>query len=580
MPLTGPALFGYAPVGCRGIMNRAERRRQEAARGQAHRPTVDGWLNQGRLHQREGRLVEAEAAYRQALALAPHHAETLHLLGLVTYRLQRLHESLDYLRAAVERDACSPVYRFNFAVVLQKAGRSMDALAAYEKAVALNPRYPEAHGNLGNVLRETGNLTGAVSAYEQALKLNPSQADIHNNLGVAKKELGQPQEAITCYRNALALKPTHAEAYNNLGLALMEVGSLHDAVAAFQQALALLPGYQSARYNLGMAWSWSGDDAKACECLEQVARARHDHGRPVAETAVYRSRLKHDAEQVQYLYQRNKLDERCVSYLHALQDLSKRLEPNGSEGNRLAIDPRELAAIAPSFNRILVCEPPPRLEQGALNAALDAADVERRYHARRPEVTFIDGLLNDPALEALRRFCREATIWKKDYENGYCGAFLGDGFASPLLFQIAGELRLKFPGIFKHHRLTQAWAFKHDSARRGLNIHADAAAVNVNFWITEDEANLNPSSGGLVVYDKEAPSDWNFKEYNSDRNKPKILRWLEEEEAKAVTVPYRANRAVVFNSDLFHETDDVSFKDDYLSRRINITLLYGYRGQS
>ena len=561
-------------------MNRAERRRQEAARGPGHGATVEGWLQQGRLHQREGRLIEAEDAYRQAFSLAPRHAETLHLLGLVTYRLQRLDESLEYLRAAVERDASSPVYWFNFAVVLQKAGRPIEAVAAYEKAVALNPRYAEAYGNLGNVLRETGDLAGAVRAYQQALTLNPSQADTHNNLGVAKKDLGLPQEAIACYRNALALKPTHAEAYNNLGLALMEVGTLHDAVAAFQQALVLLPGYQSARYNLGMAWAWAGDETKACECLEQVARARHDHGKPVTETAVYRSRIKHDAEQVQYLYERNKLDDRYASYLHALQDLSKRLESEGSQENRLAIDARELAAIAPSFNRMLVCEPPPRLQQGALNATLDADEIERRYHARRPEVTFIDRLLNDAALDALRRFCREATIWKKDYENGYCGAFLGDGFASPLLFQIAGDLRLKFPGIFKHHRLTQAWAFKHDSARRGLNIHADAAAVNVNFWITEDEANLNPSTGGLVVYDKEAPSDWNFKEYNSDRNKPKILRWLEEAGAQAVTVPYRANRAVVFNSDLFHETDDVTFKDDYLSRRINITLLYGYRGQA
>lgn len=42
-------------------------------------------------------------------------------------------------------------------------------------------------------------------------------------------------------------------------------------------------------------------------------------------------------------------------------------------------------------------------------------------------------------------------------------------------------------------------------------------------------------------------------------------------------IPYRANRAVVFNSDLFHETDQFTFKDEYESRRINITLLYGHR---
>ena len=60
-------------------------------------------------------------------------------------------------------------------------------------------------------------------------------------------------------------------------------------------------------------------------------------------------------------------------------------------------------------------------------------------------------------------------------------------------------------------------------ARRGLSLHADAAAVNVNFWITPDEANLNPDTGGLVVYDKEAPAEWNFAAYNSEQNKPKIL---------------------------------------------------------
>ena len=84
-----------------------------------------------------------------------------------------------------------------------------------------------------------------------------------------------------------------------------------------------------------------------------------------------------------------------------------------------------------------------------MNPLLDVIAVEAQYHATRPEVTYIDNLLNQPALDALRRFCWEATIWKKDYENGYSGAFLGDGFASPLLFQIADELRRSFLGFFR-----------------------------------------------------------------------------------------------------------------------------------
>jgi tetratricopeptide (TPR) repeat protein len=559
-------------------MNRSERRRQEAQQGTAHHTSpVSTWLAEGKAHQQAGRLADAEHAYRMALEMAPQHPEVLHLLGLVSYRQNRLNEALSYLNAAVNQQPSSFLYWFNLGVISQKANRPEEAITAYRKAIGLNSRYLEAHLNLGNVLRDRGDLTESIKAYRTALTLNPSLADTHNNLGVALKELGRIDEATASYRRALELKPTHVEALNNLGLALMEAGTLRDAIASFQQALTAIPGYQKALYNLGVAWSWAGDDMKAVDCLQQIARAKHDHGKAVAEAVIYRSRLKHDIEQMQYLLDHRRLGDEQRPYLRSLRQLQNKLDDISLSGNRLPVAPDDVASIAPSFNRMLYCMPPARLEQGALNTALDVEAIEARYLAMHPEVTYIDGLLNQEALDALRRFCWEATIWKKDYENGYSGAFLGDGFASPLLFQIADELRRKLPRIFTHHRLTQAWAFKHDSARRGLNIHADAAAVNVNFWITSDEANLNPDTGGLVVYDKEAPKEWNFRDYNSDQNKPKILSWLKEVGAQAVKIPYRANRAVVFNSDLFHETDEISFKDDYLSRRINITLLYGYR---
>ena len=111
-------------------------------------------------------------------------------------------------------------------------------------------------------------------------------------------------------------------------------------------------------------------------------------------------------------------------------------------------------------------------------------------------------------------------------------------------------------------------------------IDPDAAAVNVNFWITPDEANLNPAGGGLVVWDKEAPKEWDFKAYNSDKNRGRIYEWLTQQGAREIKIPYRANRAVLFNSDLFHETDDIAFKEGLTNRRINITLQYGHRHRS
>ena len=84
----------------------------------------------------------------------------------------------------------------------------------------------------------------------------------------------------------------------------------------------------------------------------------------------------------------------------------------------------------------------------------------------------------------------------------------------------------------------------------------------------------------MFLFDQVVLQDWNVQEYNCGKNDPRILAWLEQVDAKTVKISYRTNRPVIFNSNLFHETDEIAFRDDYLSRRINITLLYGYRLQA
>ena len=136
-------------------------------------------------------------------------------------------------------------------------------------------------------------------------------------------------------------------------------------------------------------------------------------------------------------------------------------------------------------------------------------------------------------------------------------------------------MRDTFPAIFAAHPLRYLWGFKYDSSLSGIGIHADFAAVNVNFWITPDDANLNPENGGLVIWDASAPLDWDFELYNNNPEAAYAL--LAREGAKPVTIPYRCNRAVIFDSDLFHATDTIAFKEGYYNRRINVTMLYGRR---
>ena len=564
-------------------MNRMDRRREDKLQRGAGRQTQAALalvLHEGRAHHQAGRLSEAARLYETVLEQQPDHAEAAHLLGLVAYRSGRLDEACELIRRAILADGSQSTYHFNLGVVSQRKGAVVEAEEAYREAITRFPRHVDALVNLGNLLRDQGRLEEAVESYRRALAANPAAVEAHNGLGVALKEQGLVREAIEQYREVLRLKPGHVEAQNNLGLAWMEGGRLDEAVAAFERAVHTEPANPKGHYHLGLAYLWKGRIEAAVASLRRSADIKHDHGRPVAGVTISRARLKHEVEQVGYLISEGLLGLDSRDYLNRLTRVREKVDAASPQSTWMSLQADETAAIAPSLNRIVFPSRAERLIPGALNPHLDVPAIEADYHRRKPEIMYVDNLLTPDALAGMRRFCLEATIWKKEYENGYLGAFIGDGFACPLLFQIAEELRLRFPGIFKEHRLTQAWSFKHDSARRGLGMHADAAAVNVNFWITPDEANLDPETGGLVVWDKEAPRDWNFKAYNSEKNRGKILDFLERSGAKMVRIPYRCNRAVIFNSDLFHETDDVRFQDTYLSRRINITLLYGFRANT
>ena len=531
-------------------------------------------------HHQARRFQQAEAGYDQVLNQFPAHADSLHLRGLIGY--QQGHNSLAVtcIEQAIAQDPTKPHYHFNFGLVMEKEERWDDAIAAYQQACRLNPAYVEAMANLGNIYRRQRQWKDAITTFQQALTLKPQSPDLHNNLGVVYKEKGAPAQALDQYRKALALAPQHAEALNNMGVILQDQGKLAEAAQAFHKALTLKPAYANAHYHLGLVRLWQGQEDAALSCFQRSADLTYNHGRGLAPAFVTKARVKHDYEQIQYLAAQTPPPPLPDHYQEVLTTLYHRIAQLSSDSIFLKLASEEQLQMAPSFNRFVFIRPTGRLEGSAINPSLNIEAIETRYFSTSPEAMSVDELLTEQAMTDIRSFCLESTIWKRDYQNGYIGTFLANGFACPLLLQIAEELRTRFPKIFRHHQLQQAWAFKHDSALRGLNMHADAAAVNVNFWITPNEANRNSKSGGLVVWDKEAPDDWDFAEYNNDKNKHKIQKFLEDSGAKPITIPHRQNRAVIFNSNLFHETDVIDFHDNYESRRINVTLLYGHRQKS
>ncbi|MDQ3935217.1 MAG: phytanoyl-CoA dioxygenase family protein [Actinomycetota bacterium] len=304
--------------------------------------------------------------------------------------------------------------------------------------------------------------------------------------------------------------------------------------------------------------------------------AAFQYGELPVEQLLSVGKLQHDAEQFRYLRERGLLGEEFDRVAADYLEIAERVAPIGIDERR-PMEPDEEHRIGHVYNRIVHVHRAPRVGR-ALSDAWDPAAMEHQYLHVPPGAIVIDDFLSPEALEGVRRFCLESTIWNRNrYASSRLGSLFFGGFNCPLLLQIAEEVRDAFPrAIGSRHPLRQLWGFKNAPSLPGdSTVHADFAAVNVNLWITPEEANTDESSGGLVVYDATAPLDWDFRTYNESTNL--IKGYLRERGARAVTIPYRANRAIIFNSDLFHATAAVRFKPGYANRRINITMLYGER---
>lgn len=258
--------------------------------------------------QQAGNLQRAEAVYRHVLAQEPHHADALHLLGLIALQANQPQEAEKLIRRALKANPKTALFHENLSRALLAQGKRQEAIQSYRSAIKLNPRSASAHSdlsvllleigatkeavamarravtlvsshaaahyNLGNALTAAGQFEEAVQAYQTAIRLQPNYAEAHNNLGNARGTLGRLAEAEQSYRAALTIRPNYADAHNNLGNVLTAAGRWDEAVVCFQEALRLRPAYAEAHNNLGNALKEQGCYEQAAESLEQAVRLR------------------------------------------------------------------------------------------------------------------------------------------------------------------------------------------------------------------------------------------------------------------------------------------------------------------
>ena len=459
----------------------------------------------------------------------------------------------------------------SLSIVNLKIRNPHESLGNALRARLINRQSQQAVLQLMRCYNELGDFYAAVGDFDQLDSQIPIAADLYVELGIAYIGLSQTELATTALTRALEIQPGHPTAVREL---LMIHGNANDSIALQQlmgQHQAFITNDMVNVITLGFERLAQGDTARALGYFNDTFALSRQQNVAYNELPwpVPEPRLRHDYEQLQLLAQRQKLDSKGLAALQLLehyckqsQDIHHVFAPTGAAAETLQRALTDMHYI-----------PTIPFDDVALSTQNHYPDIEQQYIDGKPAMVVIDNFLSPAALQALRQFSEEATVWKLNNDRGYVGALLGQGFASPVLIQIAHELKSMMPQVIGDYPLLQAWGFKYDQRLSGINMHADFAKINVNFWITPDAACADPNTGGMVIYDVPAPGSWTFADYNVHQSKMKA--YLKVHKAESLRVPYRENRCVIFDSSLIHITDELHFKPGYQNRRINVTLLYG-----
>jgi protein O-GlcNAc transferase len=264
-------------------------------------------------HFRAGRVAEAEQACRDALKFDPDHFDSLHLLGVISYktgrsdvavdifgkaiasngasaechhnlglalvRLDRIDEATAHFTQAVALDPTAVAAHVSLGNALKAEGKLDDAAVQYRRALALKPDYTLAQCNLGNVLREQGKLDEAITQYRLALGFEPRSVMVLSNLAKTLDRKGEADDALATYRRALALKPNDPELHNDFGNLLWQQGRLDDADTHYQRALALKPDFVEAFYNRGGAAQAADRHDEALASFDKALALKPDYAK-------------------------------------------------------------------------------------------------------------------------------------------------------------------------------------------------------------------------------------------------------------------------------------------------------------
>jgi tetratricopeptide (TPR) repeat protein len=218
--------------------------------------------------QRSAAFADAETLWRTTLCQNPEASVAHNQLGLILDRQGRTDDAIAHYEAALAIEPAFPIAELNLAAALQTQGRSDEAMRHLQAVLRLRPDFPEAHANISNLLLKKGDVAAALEHSLAAVRLKSDWAEAHFDLANAYYLQNRIPEAALEYAEAIRLNPAYSEAHQNLGFLFEKSGNDRDAAAHYVEVVRLKPEFAAAYQRLAVVLARQNlfDDAiKAAE---------------------------------------------------------------------------------------------------------------------------------------------------------------------------------------------------------------------------------------------------------------------------------------------------------------------------
>ncbi len=219
-----------------------------------------------------GRIPQAHQLCLQLLKQRPRLADAHGMMGVILVGMDRREDARKALKNAIRLQPTSHFYS-NLGELERLNGKLDAARIALEKAIELDPDYPQAYNNLGIVHFEKGEYEKATDVYARCIALKEDYPEVHNNLGNSYRAQGKNSDAMVHYERAVELREAYPEAYNNMGSALRAEERFEEAEFCYRKAIGLNAKYADAYNNLAIMLFAREMDDEALRVLDDALKS-------------------------------------------------------------------------------------------------------------------------------------------------------------------------------------------------------------------------------------------------------------------------------------------------------------------